>query len=204
MDMKNGRSSTTRGRPRSFNAEQALDRALRVFWKKGYEGASLSDLTKAMGINRPSLYAAFGDKRGLFSKVLDRYVEESGCRLQEALQEPTARAFAERLLRGAARSMCSTGHPPGCLLVQGALASGDAADSVRRELISRRHADEMTIRNRLKRAKEEGDLSADSDPNALAQYLKTVLHGMAVDAASGAGPSKLQRVAEVALRAWPQ
>lgn len=202
--MKNGNSRDGRGRPRSFDTEAALDRALQVFWEKGYEGASLSDLTAAMGINRPSLYAAFGHKRALFSKVLDRYVAESRCRLQEALHEPTARAFAERLLRGGATSMCSSGNPRGCLLVQGALACGEAADSVRSELISRRHADEVTIRSRLKRAKEEGDLPPDSDPNALAQYLTTVLHGMAVEAASGASPAKLQRVADLALRAWPE
>lgn len=202
--MNNGKAKAGRGRPRSFDTEQALDCALQVFWEKGYEGASLSDLTEAMGINRPSLYAAFGDKRALFSKVLDRYVEESRCRLQEALQEPTARAFAERLLHGGAASMCSSGNPRGCLLVQGALACGDGADSVRSELISRRHADEVTIRNRLKRAKEEGDLPPDSDPSALAQYLTTVLHGMAVEAASGASPAKLQRVAAFALRAWPE
>lgn len=202
--MKNGRSISQRGRPRSFNAELALDRALQVFWEKGYEGASLSDLTKAMGINRPSLYAAFGDKRALFSKVVDRYVAESRCRLQEALEEPTARAFAVRLLHAGAMSMCSSGNPRGCLLVQGALACGEEADSVKSELISRRHADEVTIRNRLKRAKEEGDLPPDSDPTALAQYLMTLLHGMAVEAASGASPAKLQRVADLALQAWPK
>ena len=201
--MKNGRSSAARGRPRSFDTEQALDRALQVFWKKGYEGASLSDLTAAMGINRPSLYSAFGDKRALFSKVLDRYVGETRCGLQEALKQPTARAFAERLLHRGATSMCSSRNPRGCLLVQGALACGDAADSVRSELISRRHTDEVTIRNRLKRAKEEGDLPPDSDPSALAHYITTVLHGMAVEAASGASPAKLRRVADIALRAWP-
>lgn len=187
-----------------FNLEQALDQALQVFWSKGYEGASVSDLTKAMGINRPSLYAAFGDKRALFSKVLDHYVSESTCYVQEAFQEPTARGFVEQLLLGAAKSMCNNRNPRGCLLVQGALACGEGADSVRRELISLRNHDEAAIRNRLQRAKEEGDLPPDSDPSALAQYLATVLQGMAVQAASGASPAKLQRVIQITLRAWPK
>jgi AcrR family transcriptional regulator len=115
----------TRGRPRSFNTEKALDGALRVFWRKGYEGASLSDLTKPMGINRPSLYAAFADKEALFRKALDRYVNSEAGYVQYALKAKTARGFAERLLLGAAESMSGSGNPSGCLLVQGALASGE-------------------------------------------------------------------------------
>jgi len=201
--MKREKTSGARGRPRSFNTEKALDGALRVFWRKGYEGASLSDLTTAMGINRPSLYAAFGDKEALFRKALDRYMTEQACYVQEALNEPTARAFAERLLLGAAENMCGTGNPSGCLLVQGAIASGGEADPVRRELISRRKAGETAIRQRLKRAKAEGDLPAGSDPATLARYLATVTQGMAVQAASGASRNDLRRVAETALRALP-
>src|SRR3954463_3624794 len=91
---------TARGRPRKFDADQALDAALAVFWRKGYEGASLPDLTEAMGINRPSLYAAFGNKEELFRRAVDRYVEGPACFLRKALAEPTARAAAERLLAG--------------------------------------------------------------------------------------------------------
>jgi len=201
--MKRTKASGARGRPRSFNPEKALDGALRVFWRKGYEGASLSDLTKAMGINRPSLYAAFGDKEALFRKALDRYVNSAACYVQEALKEATARRFAERLLLSTAQSMCRTGNPSGCLLVQGALASGKGAAPVRRELISRRKAGEALIRERLKRAKAEGDLPAGSDPATLARYLATVTQGMAVQAASGASRNDLRRVAKTALRALP-
>ncbi|SRR6266498_1734343 len=201
--MKRKEVSGARGRPRSFNTEKALDGALRVFWRKGYEGAPLSDLTRAMGINRPSLYAAFGDKEALFRKALDRYMNAHACYVQGALKEPTARAFAERLLLGAAESMCGSGNPSGCLLVQGALASGREADPVRRELVSRRKAGETAVRQRLKRAKAEGDLPSSSDPAALARYLATVTQGMAVQAASGASQNDLRRVAETALRALP-
>src|SRR5687767_6665585 len=109
------------GRPRAFDTDKALDHALLVFWRKGYEGASLSELTKAMGINRPSLYAAFGDKKALFRKALDRYMEGPAAYVREALNEPTARAVVERLLGGAADLLTDPRTPQGCLTVQSAL-----------------------------------------------------------------------------------
>src|SRR4051812_21366670 len=130
----------TRGRPRGFDVDRALDRALELFWRKGYEGTSLPDLTGAMGINRPSLYAAFGNKEQLFRKALDRYAEGPAAYVREALDEPTARAVAERLLGGTADLLTDPRHPGGCLTVQGALACGEAAESVRRELAARRAA----------------------------------------------------------------
>src|SRR5437588_4542148 len=128
------------GRPRTFDAEKALDRALKVFWRKGYEGTSLPDLTRAMRINRPSLYAAFGNKEALFRKALDRYVEGPAAYVRKALDEPTARAAAGRLLGGTIDLLTDPRHPRGCLMVQGALACGEAAESVRRELAARRRA----------------------------------------------------------------
>jgi AcrR family transcriptional regulator len=192
-----------KGRPREFDAEKALGRALQVFWRKGYAGASLPELTRAMGINRPSLYAAFGNKEALFRKVLDRYAEGPAAYVREALTEPTARAVAERLLGGAVDLLIGTRGPRGCLLVQGALACGDAAESVRRELAARRAAGEAAIRRRFERARAEGDLPPDTCPADLARYVVTVLRGMAVQAAGGARREGLRRVAEMALRAWP-
>ena len=120
-----------------------------MFWRKGYEGASLSDLTTAMGINRPSLYAAFGDKEALFRKVLDRYAEGPGSHALQALNEPTSRAVVEKLLRGGADLLTTPGSPRGCLLVQGALTCGNSAESMRRELISRRAASESALCRRF-------------------------------------------------------
>src|SRR6202047_772754 len=151
------------GRPRSFDAGKALDRAVEVFWRKGYEGASLSDLTKAMGINRPSLYAAFGDKDKLFRKVLDRYAEGPASYSRAALQEATSRAVVERLLYGTADVLTSPGSPRGCLLVQGALVCGNGADSARRELISRRMAGEAALRERLNQGRPGGALAREAD-----------------------------------------
>lgn len=191
------------GRPRAFNLEEALDRAMEVFWRKGYEGASLCDLTKAMGINPPSLYAAFGNKEGLFREALERYTNGPACYLREALEAPTGREVFERLLFGAADLLAQPGNPPGCLLVQGALTCSDAADPMRQELISRRAAGEAAIRQRFERANADGDLPADAKPADLARYLAAVIYGMAVLAAGGASREDLQRVAEAASRARP-
>lgn len=201
--MKRNKSSGLRGRPRSFDIDSALDRALLVFWRKGFEGASLSDLTKAVGVSRPSLYAAFGDKEALFRKALDRYLDGPAAYVQEALKEPSARAVVERLLRGGADSNTAPRNPGGCLMVQGALACGEAADSIRQELTAHRAAGEAAIRRRLQRAKSEGDLPADADPADLARYVATILYGMAVQAAGGASRDKLRRIVEMALQTLP-
>src|SRR6202045_4779047 len=201
--MKRRKSSGRMGRPRSFDTDAALNRALSVFWRKGYEGASLSDLTKAVGVNRPSLYAAFGGKEALFRKALDRYLNGPAAYTQEALKETNARAVVERLLRGAADLNTASRNPGGCLMVQGALACGEAADSIRKELVACRAAGEAALRRRLQRAKADGDLSATVNPADLARYLATVVYGMAVQAAGGASRDKLHHVVEMALRTLP-
>jgi AcrR family transcriptional regulator len=184
--------------------DKALDQATQVFWREGYQGASLSDLTSAMGINRPSLYAAFGNKETLFHRVIDRYAEGRAAYLREALKQPTARAVTEQLLRGAADLLTDPHNPTGCLMVQGALVCGEDADCVRRELVSRRMAVEADLRRRFQRAKKEGDLSSDIDPADLSRYVMTISQGMAVQAAGGASRADLQRVVATAMRSWPQ
>src|SRR6266487_1681027 len=199
------KSETTQGqpgRPRAFDPDAALERAMHVFWAKGYEGASLSDLTRAMRINRPSLYAAFGNKEELFRKVLDRYVDGPLAYFGKALTAPKARDVIEQIFFGAARMASDPRLPAGCLMVQGALACGDA--SVRNEVAARRAAAEVALRRRLQRAKREGDLPRNDDPAEVACYVMTVVRGMAVQSASGASPDQLRRVSQVALRAWPK
>ena len=190
------------GRPRDFNVDQALDRALAVFWRKGYEGASLSDLTRAMRINRPSLYAAFGNKEALFRKVLDRYAEGPAAYIRDSLAEPTAGAVVERLWRTAIDRLTDPGSPRGCLMVQSALACGDEAEPVRREVAARRAAVVVALRERFARAVAEGDLPALAAPAALARYVVAVNHGMAVQAVDGASREELEQVVEMALRTW--
>ncbi|HUU67388.1 MAG TPA: TetR/AcrR family transcriptional regulator [Methyloceanibacter sp.] len=191
------------GRPRTFNKEEALDQALDVFWRKGYEGASICDLTAAMGINPPSLYAAFGNKEALFRQALDRYSETRAGFVREALAAPKAREGIAALLRGTAQSLADKSSPRGCLLVQGIAGAGDHAQCIRDELSARRAAAQKAIRERLKQAQAEGELAADADPAALARYFSTVTQGMAIQAASGASRKELERIADMALRAWP-
>ena len=202
--MKQKKTARALGRPRSFETGKALDAAMKVFWCKGYEGASLADLTQAMGINRPSLYAAFGDKESLFRKVLDRYDSGPAGYVREALNQPTARAVVERLMEGAAELGTASSNPRGCLFVQSALACGDKAEGIRNDLILRRDAGEKAVRLRLKRAQSEGDLPRDANPADLARYVVTVIQGIAVQAASGAARPELRRVIQTALRSWPQ
>jgi len=202
--MKLETAATRRGRPRGFDPDAALDRAMHIFWAKGYEGASLSDLTRAMRINRPSLYAAFGNKEQLFRKVLDRYMDGPLAYFGKALAASKARDVIERIFFGAAKMAGDPKIPAGCLMVQGALAVGDAARSVRKEAVGRSIASEVTLRRRFQRAKREGDLPQSADPADLARYVMTVLHGIAVQGANGAGRDQLRRVAQVALRAWPK
>jgi AcrR family transcriptional regulator len=197
------RGGTHLGRPRAFDPDTALEAAMRVFWTKGYEGTALSDLTAAMGINRPSIYATFGNKEALFRKALDRYSARMTNFTAEALKMATARAVAERLMVGTADLLSCPGNPKGCLMVQGALACGEEADPIRKELIARRATGEAALRERFGRAKAEGDLPAGADAGDLARYIMAVMHGMSVQVAGGATRGELQGVIDLALRAWP-
>ena len=191
------------GRPREFDFDNALDRALLVFWRNGYEGASIADLTDAMGINPPSLYAAFGNKEGLFRKVVDRYVERHACFWEVARAAPTARAMVEHLLRASADFVTDEANPKGCLFVRGPMACSEAANKIRDELVTRRATGEAMLRERLERAVNAGEMSPELDPADYARYIMTVLEGMSVQAAGGASRADLHKVAEMTLRSWP-
>ncbi|WP_315744314.1 MULTISPECIES: TetR/AcrR family transcriptional regulator [unclassified Bradyrhizobium] len=189
------------GRPRTFDCDVALDHAMEVFWRHGYEGATIAQLTEAMGINPPSLYAAFGSKEGLLKAALDRYTERRAAWMEEVLSAPTAREVAERMLMGVAEKQTDPANPPGCLLVQGGIACGTGSASVPFELAARRAQNEEQLRVRFARAKEEGDLKSSADPAALARYVSAVSVGMGVMASSGADREALAQVAAVAIKA---
>ncbi len=191
------------GRPRKFNEEEAVEAAMRVFWDKGYEGASLRDLTEAMGISRPSLYACFGNKETLFRQALDLYEREKMAYVGEALTAPTARGVAERLLRGGLEMQTSVSDPKGCLGVISAVACGREAESIRQEVLARGAASNAALIARLERAKAEGDLPAAADPQGLARYLSALCQGMAVQAGTGATADELTLLVTTALQVWP-
>jgi AcrR family transcriptional regulator len=192
------------GRARAFDTDEALDRAMTVFWSKGYEGASLADLTEAMEISRPSLYAAYGNKEELFRKALERYGEGPSSYERDALAQPTARAVAEGLLRGAADVQTDPATPAGCLAVLGSTYCAEESSPIGKTLIAFRLAGHAAIRERFERARADGDLPANADPKALTHYIGTVVCGMAVLAASGVTRKELERVVELTMRAWPQ
>jgi AcrR family transcriptional regulator len=191
------------GRPREFDIDQALEQALHLFWRKGYEGTSITDLTEAIGITKPSLYAAFGNKEELFRKAFDRYVDGPAGYVQIALAKPTAREVVEHLLYEAADAVTNPDNPPGCLAIQGALCCGDTAETIKQELMTRRARGEDDLRRRFQKAVNEGDLPKDSNPIDLARYVSAIVQGMAIQAIGGAGRDDLRRVAELALRNWP-
>jgi AcrR family transcriptional regulator len=193
-----------RGRPPAFCHEQALEKALHVFWQRGYEGASMAELTEALGMNKPSIYAAFGNKEELFKKALARYQQGAVAYIQEALQAPTARQAVETLLRKSAELLTNPANPRGCMVVQGALSCGESATAVQQELIGRRRGFEAALARRFEHAKADHDLSADTDCQALAKYIATIHQGMSVQATSGATVEELNRVIDVALRSFPQ
>jgi AcrR family transcriptional regulator len=196
-------AATRLGRPRAFNRDQALDAAMRVFWRHGYEGASLTELTAAMGINRPSLYAAFGDKATLFHEAVERYGIGPGRYVRRALGKPTARLVAETLLRGAVALATDPANPGGCLWVQSALATSPEAGPIRSSLTDVRAGGIAQIRARFDRARTDGDLPPATDTEALTLYVTSVMHGLSVQAASGFTRDQLLQVVDLTLKNWP-
>jgi len=191
------------GRPRNFCVDETLDRAMTVFWRQGYEGASLADLTAAMGINSPSLYACFGSKEGLFHAVVDRYEARRNSFMEKVLAAPDAQSVAKAFLYGVADFAADTSgkNPPGCLMLQGGLTCGEP--EIPDDLARRRADQECLLRKRLESARKDGDLPKHADPATLARYLVTMANGISVQAASGATAKELRAVADVALLGWP-
>lgn len=191
------------GRHREFDVEKALDAALCVFWRKGYEGASYADLTEAAGVERPALYSAFGNKEALFRRALARYYERYLDYIPKALALPTARDVAAHILFSAVDLNTRYPDHTGCLGINGVLAGSDDAEPVRQALIDARAAGEALLRERFERAKAEGDLPETARPDVLAAFVMAILHGMAVQAKAGFSHGMLEAVAEQALSTWP-
>lgn len=191
------------GRPREFDIEQALAAAMLVFWRKGYEGASMADLTEATGVSRPSLYSAFGNKEALFKKALERYVREKLDFIDRALAAPTARGVAEGMLHGMLALQTKEGDPRGCLGVINSVACGTEAEAIRADVLARGSAIKDAMVARFERAREEGDLPQGTDPVAIAIYLIALLQGIALQAGAGAPNEELSGLVEGCLALWP-
>jgi len=195
-------ASTTRGRPRSFDRDAALDKAIRLFWRHGYEATSVRDLTEELGIGAPSLYNAFGDKRRLFAEAIRVYDREYGGFIEAALaEEPTARQAAARMFAEAPARYTRPGLPAGCLVVTG--DAGTADEDVAARLRRMREAKVDAVAAKIRADIASGMLPAGTDARALARYTMAMLSGLAQAARDGVPRTELERVARVALRAWP-
>jgi AcrR family transcriptional regulator len=193
-----------RGRPLSFDREKALDQAMHVFWERGYEAASIADLTQAMGITPPSLYAAFGDKAKLFLEAIERYAVGPGSAGPRALaEEPTARGAIERWLQESADELTRPCHPKGCMVVMATTNCSVAAEHVQTALAKRRAAAIVNLKSRIQHGIDHGELPADTDACALSSFYATVYQGMSMQAKDGASKASLLGTVAAAMRAWP-
>lgn len=201
--MESETATPVKGRPREFCVDQALAEALHVFWAKGYDGASMADLTEAMGITKPSLYAAFGNKEALFHKALDLYESEKLEYTRSALQQPTARRVAEYYLRGGVDVHAAEGEPQGCMGLMSSLACSPEAESIKADVISRRASSQRALVERFEQAKREGDLPAHIDAAGLTSFLYAILQGITVQAGAGASRAELEKLVDTSLALWP-
>ncbi|WP_114558430.1 TetR/AcrR family transcriptional regulator [Desertihabitans aurantiacus] len=184
------------GRPRTFDIEGALDAAVDTFWRHGYEAAGLAELTEAMGISRPALYRAFGDKDQLFRSALTRYIDQNMTYVSDALARPTAREVAHAFLTGNVAAVTTPGRPAGCLSVQAMVTDEAEAFSL---LAENRRTIQERLRDRFAEAIAEGDLDAEQDPDRLARFLITLATGFAIRATDGETREELLAVADCAI-----
>lgn len=190
------------GRPREFDIDTAIETATELFWRKGYEGTSLSDLTGAMRITAPSFYFAFGNKEKLFRVVIEQYYEKQLELLESALREPTVRGVAEKFLYGYADVLTGPSHAPGCLALNSSLPSAED-DTVRAWLAKLRGELIVRLRKRIAKARGTTDLPVNADPDVLARYIAVIAWGLAVEAQSGAKRKDLYSAIAAGLAAWP-
>ena len=194
----------TRGRPRLFDRDVALRKAVEVFWERGYEGTSIKDLTEAMSIAPPSIYACFGSKEGLFREAMELYTATEGQVPRTPLrEEPTTREAIHAMLRATVDVITLPGLPHGCMLVLAAPTGAVENHAVRAYLAEGRRAQRDEIRERLARGVAEGDLSAsDERLDVMARYYATIVQGLSVQARDGASREALEDVIAFAMAAW--
>lgn len=197
--------SRPRGRPRAFDRDDALDRAMRLFWQRGYEATSVSDLTEAMGITPPSLYAAFGDKKRLFLEAVDRYQAGPGSFAKAALcEEPTAMRAMRCLMMGTIDSFFEPKGAKGCMVVLAATNCTNESSDVLDELAARRRLAERMVRDRIAAGRDAGELPANTDVEALAALIITTLYGLSIKARDGASRASMRKVVEQVMSMWPR
>ena len=198
--MENATPTKIRGRPRQFDKELALDEALNLFMEKGYEATSLTDITNALGINRPSVYAAFGNKEELFSQVLARYNLGPVGYLKQALAEKTSRLVVRKMLMKSVELLTNNPEQPrGCLAIQSSISSELASVGIQQKIVEALHESELNIKNRFSTAIAEDDLPVDADAWILTKYVTTIHKGLSIQASNGSCKEELAGVENLFL-----
>ncbi len=200
--MNSAQNAKRRGRPPAFNHDDALEKAMQAFWEHGYEGTSMAVLMETMGMNKPSIYAAFGNKEALFRKALQKYVSGPSAFVKDAVSEPTARQVVSVLLTKAVELLTAQNTPRGCMIVQGALSCGPESEHIQQELICYRSNFEGSLKERFDLAKANSDLPKDANTATLAKYVAIIHQGISVQATSGATKNDLMAVIDVVMKNW--
>ncbi len=199
-----GAMATTTGRPRGFDRDAALEEAMLLFWERGYDTVSIRDLTLAMGITPPSLYAAFTNKQTLFEEAVNAYAHRYGNYIREAVDtEPTAYGAVERLLTQAAIQQTLPGRPAGCLILNGATNHTAASEDIAAGLRARRAEAAASVEGKIRTDIERGELPTETDAHALAAFAVAVWHGLSQLARDGHHRQDLDSVVAAAMAAWP-
>src|SRR5258708_868155 len=194
----------TKGRPRTFDEDQAIDAAMRVFWEKSFEGTTMTDLTDATGLSRSSIHAAFGSKEGLFLKAVERYKSEQMRYIPKALAEPTLSRAIEALFRGMVNALSIPGNPKGCLSIHGALACGTDGELVTPIMAKWYRSNENRLKERIQQAQREGELGRDVSAADYARYIATIMIGLGIQAVNGAGRGELTRTVAMPFQFLPR
>jgi len=191
------------GRPRGFDRDAVLHAAMLLFWTQGFDGTSYTDLTKATGMSKPTIYATFGDKVELFRQAMVAYAEEATKVYEKALDQPTAREAVEACLRLARGLNSQPGEPRVCFLVQGALTGSADTQMLRDELTGLQREATRKLQKRLEKGKRKGELPAAANTAVMAEYFTSVVTGLSVQAANGATTRDLGQVITMAMASWP-
>ena len=188
------------GRPIGFDRDVALEAAMLLFWERGFEGTSMADLTRAMGLSASSIYAAYGDKHSLFDHAVQRYLQTRAQYATDALAQPTLEEVIRALFRNTVSFLTDLGHPPTCMSLAGAMGCSIEADPARNLMREVRVANEKAIRARVERARLTGELPDHLDVSDYTRYLSMLLAGLSIQSANGSTPDELQRTARMALQ----
>lgn len=196
----------SRGRPKVFDREAALDKAMTLFWQHGYEATSLADLVEATGAKAPTLYAEFTNKEGLFRAVLDRYITRFASKHEAQLfcEEKSVECALEDYFTEIVACFTSTDTPAGCFMINTSATLAASSHNIARTVKSRHAMQEQTLIQFLRQRQERGEIPAHCNPQALAEYINCILQGMSISAREGATFEQLMQITRTTLRIWPE